>query len=390
MSNSAPLYNQLFSLLSQHCKYRDLRHLKTLVWMIIGLIQSGKISLSEWECYIPSRATKAQSFERRWQRFVSNQRIRVRSLYLPLVLGAIKNWHSQRLYLALDTTMLWNRFCMIHLSIVCGGRAVPFLWKVLEHKSSTVAFVEYKLMLRLAAKLLSYHPDIMLLADRGFANHELVSWLQNNTWHYCLRLPCDVILHGVRRHPIELRYLFPQKAEAVLCHDIGLWLDGKYRCNVVLANVRGVKESWAVITDENPSLQTLWQYGLRFRVEELFLDSKSGVFQLEDSKIRDRKALERLYLIVALALLFATCHGMTLQLKGLRTQVDPHWKRGLSYLKIGLRWLKGVLHKGRYLFFPFALLSHDAPPCFASLKSKKHQYDAIWFSRIREIKCYSK
>ena len=104
MSDSTPLYNQLFSLLSQYSKYRDLRHLKALVWMIIGLIQSGKISLSEWECYIPSRARKAQSFERRWQRFVSNQRIRVRSLYVPLVLGAIKNWHYQRLYLALDTT----------------------------------------------------------------------------------------------------------------------------------------------------------------------------------------------------------------------------------------------------------------------------------------------
>ena len=63
MSSSTPLYNQLFSLLSQYSKYRDLRHLKALVWMIIGLIQSGKISLSEWECYIPSRATKAQSFE---------------------------------------------------------------------------------------------------------------------------------------------------------------------------------------------------------------------------------------------------------------------------------------------------------------------------------------
>ncbi|MDJ0573241.1 MAG: hypothetical protein QNJ53_29975 [Pleurocapsa sp. MO_192.B19] len=67
-----------------------------------------------------------------------------------------------------------------------------------------------------------------------------------------------------------MKYLFPRKAEAVLCHDVGLWLDGKYRCNLVLANVRGVKEPWAVITDENPSLQTLWQYGLRFRVEELF------------------------------------------------------------------------------------------------------------------------
>lgn len=389
MSISTPLYNQLFSLLSQHSKYRDLRHLKALAWMINGLICSGRISLSEWECYIPSRATKAQSVERRWQRFVGNHRIRVRSLYVPLVMGALKNWKSQRLYLALDTTMLWNQFCIIHVSLVCGGRAVPFLWKVLEHKSSTVAFVEYKLMLRLAEKLLSGHADIMLLADRGFANHELVDWLQNSTWHYCLRLPCDVNLHGVRKRPIELKYLWPKKAEACLYYDVGLWLDGKYRCNIILANVRGVQEPWAVITDENPSLQTLWQYGMRFRIEELFLDSKSGVFQLEDSKIRHAKALERLYLIVALALLFATCHGMTLQLKGLRTQVDPHWKRGLSYLKIGLRWLRGVLHKGRVLFFPSTLFSQDVQPCFASKKAKKDYYDAIWFSRIQEIQCHS-
>ena len=78
-----------------------------------------------------------------------------------------------------------------------------------------------------------------------------------------------------------------------------------------MANVQGVKEPWAVITDEEPSLQTLWQYGLRFRVEELFLDSKSGAFQLEESRIRDRQSLERLYLVVAIALLFATAHGMT-------------------------------------------------------------------------------
>ncbi|MGV2829375.1 hypothetical protein [Myxosarcina sp. GI1(2024)] len=38
-----------------------------------------------------------------------------------------------------------------------------------------------------------------------------------------------------------------------------------------MANVKGVKEPWAVITDEEPSLQTLWQYALRFGIEELFL-----------------------------------------------------------------------------------------------------------------------
>jgi hypothetical protein len=38
---------------------------------------------------------------------------------------------------------------------------------------------------------------------------------------------------------------------------------------------------------------------------------------------------------------------MTVQISGLRTTVDPHWRRGLSYLKIGLRYLRGVINKGR-------------------------------------------
>lgn len=77
MSISTPLYNQLFSLLSQYSQYRDLRHLKALAWMINALICSSKINLSEWESYVTSRATKAQSVERRWQRFIRNRKIKV-------------------------------------------------------------------------------------------------------------------------------------------------------------------------------------------------------------------------------------------------------------------------------------------------------------------------
>lgn len=249
MSFPTQLYSQLFKLLSQHSLYKDLRHLKALAWMIQAVILSGKINLSEWEPYIPGRATQAQSVERRCQRFLNNRRIRVRSLYLPLMLAAICDWKTKRLYLALDTTVLWNRFCMIHLSIICGGRAIPFLWKVMEHKSSTVAFAEYKSMLQFAKKLITpRYPDVMLLADRGFANHQLIQWLQKSSWHYSLRLPCDVMIHGARRHPIELKYLIPPSSEATLFHNVGLWLDGKHRCNLVLANVRGVKEPWGVIT----------------------------------------------------------------------------------------------------------------------------------------------
>ena len=71
---------------------------------------------------------------------------------------------------------------------------------------------------------------------------------------------------------------------------------------------------------------------------ELFLDSKSGAFELEDSRLRSALALERLYLVAAIALLYGTTQGMAVEIAGLRQQVDPHWRRGLSYLKIGLRW----------------------------------------------------
>ncbi|NES85081.1 MAG: hypothetical protein F6K10_28750 [Moorea sp. SIO2B7] len=70
------------------------------------------------------------------------------ALIFPAFLLALKDWQSHRLYLALDTTVLWNRYCMIHLSVVCCGRAVPFLWRVLEHNSAAVAFDTYRPLLR--------------------------------------------------------------------------------------------------------------------------------------------------------------------------------------------------------------------------------------------------
>ncbi len=144
MSNSTHFHRQLLDYLRQYSQYCDLRHLKTLGWMVSALICSGQLSLPAWEPYVPSSAQKAQSVERRWRRFLDNERICVLRLYVQLVLATLSGWQQHRLYLSLDTTMLWNRYCMIHLSVVCCGRAVPLLWRVLEHGSATVAFKEYK------------------------------------------------------------------------------------------------------------------------------------------------------------------------------------------------------------------------------------------------------
>jgi hypothetical protein len=70
-------------------------------------------------------------------------------------------------------------------------------------------------------------------------------------------------------------------------------------------------------------------------------------------------------------------------------QVDPHWRRGICYLKIGLRWLKGVFHKGRELLTPVPLLPQDPQPVFASKRTERDFYDQIWVSRIRSLTCHS-
>jgi hypothetical protein len=302
-------------------------------------------------------------------------------------MAALSQWKNQRLSLAIDTTVLWDKYCMIHIAVVCCGRAIPLLWNVIEHESATVAFSDYERLLRKARWLLRGYSDKILLADRAFACHDLMAWLKLTDWHYALRLKGDVLVHGVNRHPIEVSKLYPPMNQAKLLTNVGLWADDIHRVNLVLATVKGAKDSWAVITDEVPSLQTLWNYSSRFCVEELFLDSKSGAFELEDSRLRHTDALNRLYLVAAVALLYATTTGMTVTMTGLRTTVDPHWRRGLSYLKIGLRYLCGVIHKGRRLLVPIPLFSRDPEPCFASKKAQLDFYDSIWFSRIVTIAC---
>ena len=89
----------------------------------------------------------AQSRVRRFARWLDNERIAVPALYGPLIQQALAEWGDHIVYLALDTSMLWNTYCLVRLSIVYRGRAVPIRWKVLEHPSSSMAYDIYEEML---------------------------------------------------------------------------------------------------------------------------------------------------------------------------------------------------------------------------------------------------
>ncbi|MBD3885730.1 hypothetical protein IFO70_28875 [Phormidium tenue FACHB-886] len=189
MSPTSRLYDALSCYLSQReIEWQDVRHLQTLCWMIVGMIQSQKVHLNGFGVYVKSRARVAQSHQRRFRRWLSNQRIDVVTAHHALIRLALSEWSHDRLYLSLDTTVVWNCFCIVWVGVVYRGRTVPVAWRVVAQSSSTVRLWTIQRVLRQAQSVLPDGVAIVLLADRGFADGKLMKYLRDNLgWHLSLR-----------------------------------------------------------------------------------------------------------------------------------------------------------------------------------------------------------
>lgn len=370
MENTARLYNALVTVLIQHKNWLDIRHLKTLAWMILGLIESSTISLTAWTPYVQSRAQYAQSTVRRFRRWLDNDRIKVHKLYGPLIQQALSEWGQHVLYLSLDTSMLWGKYCIVRISVVYRGRAIPLVWKVLEHQSSTVAFKAYKDLLNKAAQLLlAFDCKVIFLADRGFADTALMTHLNGLGWQWRIRLKGNFTIYRRGRRSCKAKRITPAVGQAIFWHNVFLTAERFGPVHIAIARHPQSKEFWIVVSSEPTSMTTFEEYGLRFDIEENFLDDKSNGFQLESSLIRDADALSRLCFVLAITTLYLVSQGTVVVDQGKRRWVDPHWFRGSSYLKIGWDWIRRALSQGWALFTRLYLLGGPDPePAKASRK----------------------
>jgi hypothetical protein len=346
--------------------WKDLRHKQTLLWMVLGLIESKDINLPEWIPIVRSRAKQAQSTERRFSRWFHNNNIEVGPIYDPLIKQALSDWGPEKLYLALDTCMLWNSYCQIRICLIYRGRAIPLVWQIIEHGSSSVKFSVYKDLLWRVKILLPENRKIVFLADRGFIDTQLMAFLNKDLgWNFRIRYKLS---HNTYRRSKKCSNTFcklkitAQYGHARFYHNV--YLTDKHYGSVHLAFARHSgkeDDTWLIVSDEPTNLETFTEYGLRFDIEEGFKDDKSGAFELETSKIRDANALTRLYTVIAIATLFLVSQGVDVVKKGIRREVDPHWKRGLSYLKIGLRYLAAMASRGYKLMKKIILPSTPDP-----------------------------
>ena len=274
--------------------------------------------------------------------------------------------------------MLWDEYCLIRLSIQYRGRAIPLVWRVLRHGSSSVRFEVYQLMLKRAARLVPAGVSVRFLADRGFADTQLMRYLRDELqWHFRIRVKSSVWVYRSRRGWKQLNQYHLAAGDSILLQGISLTKTHPLSdLNLALGRDPLSRQLWLVVTDEPASLQTFREYGERFQIEEQLLDEKSNGFQLERSESRSVPALSRLCLVLAVTTLLLSVQGQQVVATGKRRWVDAHWNRGNSYFRIGWNWLKGCLHKN-WKLFPTILLQCgvDPDPAIASNKQTQQQFE---------------
>lgn len=386
MENPPRLYSELMELCGQPGHWRDVRHLQTLAWMVVGLIQAECVQLTTWVPFVRGRAQYAQSTQRRFRRWLANRRIEVAPLYGPLIQQALREWGTQTLYLALDTSMLWNQYCLLRLSVVYRGRAVPVMWEVIEHGSSSVSHDTYEALLEAVPALLPAGVKVVFLADRGFADTALLAQLRRLGWHFRIRIKASFSVLRPSQSPCKVEDFALAPGRALFLHNVAITAEAFGPVSLALARPSTTGEYWYLVSDEPTSVQTFEEYGRRFDIEENFLDDKSNGFQLESSLVRDADALTRLCLVVAVATLYLVAQGTQVVQSNKRRWVDPHWFRGTSYLRIGWQWVKTALARGWELFATLHLSgAPDPAPCRASASSPMPAPPVIFTQTI----CYT-
>lgn len=373
MTDSRQMFLTLMRAFVEHiprAAWGDIRRLVTLAWAVVGLCLSKKVSLPGWGEAVESRAQQAASRTRRFARWVDNPKVQVQPVYAPLLQAALADWPMMgRAYLALDVSVIkGSPFVLIRVSLIYRGRAIPLAWRVLRHASATVGFTDYKPVLAQAQSCLPAGLTVVLMADRGFVHAELLQWLRQAHWHYRIRLTGDTLIHFPDRRVVAVAQLCPPKGEAHFYHDIRLLGQALGPLHLALAQVDAPHpDPWYVVSDEPTDLTTLDEYGLRFDLEENFLDDKSNGFQVEASRLATPQALERLFLVLAVATLHFTSVGVGIGQRQVRHWVDIHWDRGMSYLKMGWSWLRQQFRRGWPVLPPFWLDPEPDPePAVAS------------------------
>ena len=191
-----------------------------------------------------------------------------------------------------------------------GERAIPVAWKVIETKGE-IGFDVQKELLDEVVKMMPKNIDILLAADRFYGTSALVNYCQKQDWKYRVRLKGNLI--------------FQHDGGEITCGDaLKLNLNSltnasfnntKITTNIGILHESGHPEPWFIAMSELPNQSRVRDYGMPIKtkrggIECMFSDFKSRGFGITKTQLQHTDRIERLILLLTLALYWATSTGM--------------------------------------------------------------------------------
>ena len=283
------------------------QHVEGLADVIACALSCRSTNTAEWQAVLPRRHVDDKSKERYVSRLLANPLIsplRVMQGFIPEI-AEMAGSNGKTIILLMDQSRIADGFECLMLSIRTGERALPLTWEVRE-TSGSIGFERQKPLLDAAFAMLPESASILLLGDRFYGTAALIRWCQEHGWDYRLRLRENLVLH---HEGGELTTGEAAKAGLTVLQNVCLGESG-VETHIGILHEKGHPEPWIIAMSEPPSKGRVLDYGMRWGIEPLFSDFKSRGFGITKTQLRHPDRIERLILVLTLALYWAASTGM--------------------------------------------------------------------------------
>lgn len=308
--------------------------------MIPALVNASSVVLRRVACAFGTDAQE-DSVVRRIQRFLAKKILdQAQQARLIVHLLGIEG----PMTIAIDRTN-WKfgqkPINILMLSVQWEGKAIPLFWELLgkEGNSNQQERID---LLGLFVKTFGPASIYNLTADREFIGHKWFNWLIEQQIPFDIRIKSNTLVSRKGKTCAAWK-LFRRVKRGKVRRCNGLFTvygTDVYLSGGLASNKKG-KDDYFIIASYCGQDSARKRYALRWRIEQLFKELKSGGFCLEDTHITDPKRLGRLLGLVAIAYCWIVKTGKAAAAKILRlTRKLKHGRPRFNIFRIGLDALR--------------------------------------------------
>jgi hypothetical protein len=278
-----------------------------LASLVATMLDVRSANLMDLSASLPREAERIDMRYQWITRLLGNEHIDTDVVMAPFAREVLERASAggQRLVLIIDQTKANDTQQAVVVACRIGGRSLPIAWRV-KGTEGAIGFAEQKAALEVALTLLQQGARVVLMGDRFYGSPDLIAWCARQGWDWRLRLKAELLVFEDGGESTIAECFV--RGERMLS---GVELTGKrVKTNIGMVHEEGHPEPWYIAMSDAPSTARTFDYGLRWGIEAMFSDFKSRGFGLEDSQLQRTDRMDRLILIMTLALYWAVSTGM--------------------------------------------------------------------------------